>query len=82
MGKKQQKNIYNFPKRKRDGVKHTTQDYGNSALEPAWCISGGLNATRNNDQLRCRLRNSKEAPKGIAKQTARYAVKRCFAPPR
>ncbi|GFT96160.1 hypothetical protein TNCV_3455991 [Trichonephila clavipes] len=45
-------------------------------------FSGGLNTTRNNDQLRCRLRNSKEAPKGIAKQTVQYAVKRYFAPPR
>ncbi|GFU77625.1 hypothetical protein TNCV_1107361 [Trichonephila clavipes] len=39
-------------------------------------------ATRNNDQLRCLLRNSTEAPKSIAKLTARDAVKRCFAPRR
>ncbi|GFT41745.1 hypothetical protein TNCV_4708041 [Trichonephila clavipes] len=58
------------------------QGYGNSVLEPAWCIAGGLNATRNNAQLRCLLRNSTEAPKSIAKQTVRHAVERCFAPPR
>ncbi|GFX81122.1 hypothetical protein TNCV_1911141 [Trichonephila clavipes] len=45
-------------------------------------FSGGLYATRKNDQLRCRLRNSREAPRSIAKQTARHAVKRCLAPPR
>ncbi|GFX91024.1 hypothetical protein TNCV_2283161 [Trichonephila clavipes] len=58
------------------------QDYSNSVLEPARCFAGGLYATRNNDQLRCLLRNSKEAPKSIAKQTAWHAIKRCFAPPR
>ncbi|GFV31168.1 hypothetical protein TNCV_4314931 [Trichonephila clavipes] len=35
-----------------------------------------------NDQLRCLLRNSLEAPKSITKQMPRHAVKRCFAPPR
>ncbi|GFV45472.1 hypothetical protein TNCV_299721 [Trichonephila clavipes] len=45
-------------------------------------FSGGLYATRNNDQLRCLLRISTEVPKSIAKQTTRHAVKRCFAPPR
>ncbi|GFW10548.1 hypothetical protein TNCV_893431 [Trichonephila clavipes] len=58
------------------------KDYGNSAMGPARCFSGGLYATKNNDQLRCILRNSTEAPKSIAKQTARHAVKSCFAPPR
>ncbi|GFU54145.1 uncharacterized protein TNCV_3618061 [Trichonephila clavipes] len=47
-----------------------------------WCFAGGRYATRNNHQLRCLLRNSTEAPKSIAKQTVRHAVKRCFAPPR
>ncbi|GFV72423.1 histone-lysine N-methyltransferase SETMAR [Trichonephila clavipes] len=58
------------------------QDYGNSFLGLAWCCAGGLYATRNNDKLRCILRKSTEALKSIAKQTVRYAVKRCFAPPR
>ncbi|GFW91481.1 hypothetical protein TNCV_3376451 [Trichonephila clavipes] len=48
------------------------QDYGNSVLGPARCFAGGLYATRNNDPLRCLLRNSTEAPKSIAKQTARH----------
>ncbi|GFW58538.1 HTH_48 domain-containing protein [Trichonephila clavipes] len=42
----------------------------------AECFTSGLNTTRNNDQLRYLLSNSKEAPKSIAKQTARFAVKR------
>ncbi|GFT05592.1 hypothetical protein TNCV_1044621 [Trichonephila clavipes] len=58
------------------------QDYGNSVQEPARGFANGLHAIRNNDQLRCLLCNSMEAPKRIAKQMARYAVKRCFAPPR
>ncbi|PRD26184.1 UNVERIFIED_CONTAM: hypothetical protein NCL1_38830 [Trichonephila clavipes] len=34
MGKKQQKNIiYNFPKRKRDGVKHTRSKMANERLK-------------------------------------------------
>ncbi|GFW49632.1 hypothetical protein TNCV_2844131 [Trichonephila clavipes] len=37
-------------------------------------FTGGLNATRNNDQLSCLLHNSTEAPKSIAKQTAWHAV--------
>ncbi|GFW39950.1 uncharacterized protein TNCV_5116331 [Trichonephila clavipes] len=57
-------------------------DYGNIVLEPAWCFVGGLYATRKSDQLRCLLCRSTEAPKRIAKQTARHAVKKCFAPPR
>ncbi|GFX03430.1 hypothetical protein TNCV_4634421 [Trichonephila clavipes] len=43
-------------------------------------FAGGFYATRNNDQLRYLLSNSTEAPKSIAKQTVRHAVKRCFAP--
>ncbi|GFU06211.1 hypothetical protein TNCV_4765171 [Trichonephila clavipes] len=58
------------------------QDYGNNVLGPAWCFAGGLYATRNNNQLKCLLHNSTKAPKSIAKQTARHAVKRCFAPSR
>ncbi|GFV99940.1 hypothetical protein TNCV_3567311 [Trichonephila clavipes] len=58
-----------------------TQDNGNSVLGPTRCFAGGVNATRNNDQSRCLLRNCPEAPKSIAKQTTRHAVKRCFAPP-
>ncbi|GFX17745.1 hypothetical protein TNCV_475451 [Trichonephila clavipes] len=56
------------------------QDYGNSGK--AWCFFGGLYATRNNDQLRCLLYNSTEAPKSIVKQLVRPSVKRCFDPPR
>ncbi|GFX72952.1 hypothetical protein TNCV_2813921 [Trichonephila clavipes] len=56
------------------------QDYGNSVLGPARCFAGGLNTTGNNVQLRLLLRNSTKSPKSIAKQTARHAVKRCFAP--
>ncbi|GFT61508.1 dimethylglycine dehydrogenase, mitochondrial [Trichonephila clavipes] len=48
----------------------SAQDYGNSVLELARCFAGGLNAAKNNDQLRCLLRNSTEALKSIAKQTA------------
>ncbi|GFW43227.1 hypothetical protein TNCV_1349901 [Trichonephila clavipes] len=58
------------------------QGFDNSVLGPARCFAGGLYATRNNDQLRCLLRDSTEAPKSIEKQTARHAVRRCFAPPR
>ncbi|GFW55434.1 hypothetical protein TNCV_118181 [Trichonephila clavipes] len=58
------------------------QDYGNCILGPSRCFAGGLHATRNNDQLRCLLRNSTEAPNSIAKQMAWHAVKRYFAPPR
>ncbi|GFS59176.1 hypothetical protein TNCV_70461 [Trichonephila clavipes] len=47
----------------------------------ARCFAGEINATRNNDQLRCLLHNSTEAPKSIAKQTVWHAVKRCFASP-
>ncbi|GFT90006.1 hypothetical protein TNCV_4592981 [Trichonephila clavipes] len=57
-------------------------DYGNSALGLARCFAGGLYGTRNNNQLRCLLRNYMEAPKSIAKETAWHAAKRCFAPPR
>ncbi|GFU88658.1 hypothetical protein TNCV_4443351 [Trichonephila clavipes] len=42
-----------------------TQDYANSVLGPV--RAGGFYATRNNDQLRCLLRNSTEVPKSIAK---------------
>ncbi|GFR27783.1 hypothetical protein TNCT_233771 [Trichonephila clavata] len=49
-----------------NGVK--AQDYGNSVLGPARCVAGGFYATKNNDQLRCLLRNSTKAPKSIAKQ--------------
>ncbi|GFV46597.1 hypothetical protein TNCV_4071 [Trichonephila clavipes] len=70
----------------RQGQRQTNavkaQDYKNSVPGPARCFAGGLYATRNNDQLRYLLRHSTEASKGIAKQTARHAVKRCFAPPR
>ncbi|GFV26807.1 zinc finger MYM-type protein 1 [Trichonephila clavipes] len=52
------------------------QDYGNSVLVQARCFAGGPYATRNNYQFRCLLRNSTEAPKIVAKQTARHAVKR------
>ncbi|GFU56096.1 hypothetical protein TNCV_3405571 [Trichonephila clavipes] len=38
-----------------------TQDYGYSALELARYSGGELYATRNNDQLRCLLRNSTES---------------------
>ncbi|GFV28970.1 hypothetical protein TNCV_619121 [Trichonephila clavipes] len=69
-----------LPSNPKNAVK--AQDCGNSVLRPAWCFTGGLYATMSNDQLRCLLRNSTEAPKSIAKQTARHAVKRCFAPPR
>ncbi|GFW83696.1 hypothetical protein TNCV_668091 [Trichonephila clavipes] len=58
------------------------QDYGNSVLGLARRFAVRLYATRNNDQLRSLLRKSTVAPKSIAKQTARHAVKRCFAPPR
>ncbi|GFS79822.1 hypothetical protein TNCV_750131 [Trichonephila clavipes] len=58
------------------------QDYGNCVLGPARCFSGELYAIRNNDQIRCLLRNSTDARRSIAKQTMRYAVRRCFAPPR
>ncbi|GFT48788.1 hypothetical protein TNCV_595421 [Trichonephila clavipes] len=34
------------------------QDYGTSILGSARCFAGRLYATRNNDQLRCLLRNS------------------------
>ncbi|GFS69768.1 hypothetical protein TNCV_3006571 [Trichonephila clavipes] len=44
--------------------------------------SGGLCSTKNNDKLRCRLCNSTENLESIAKQTARHAIKRCFAPQR
>ncbi|GFV31827.1 histone-lysine N-methyltransferase SETMAR [Trichonephila clavipes] len=54
------------------------QNYGNSVLGPARCFAGELNTARNNDQLRCRLRNSTEAPMSIAKQTVWHAIKRCF----
>ncbi|GFR30198.1 hypothetical protein TNCT_460831 [Trichonephila clavata] len=52
------------------------QDYGNSVLGTVRCFAGGLHATRerNNDELRCLLRNSTEAPKSIAKQTAWHAI--------
>ncbi|GFY15592.1 hypothetical protein TNCV_1282401 [Trichonephila clavipes] len=58
------------------------QDYGNSALGPAWCFAGRLYATKNHDQLRCLLRKSAEAPKSIAKQTAQQKGQKGFAPPR
>ncbi|GFQ95812.1 hypothetical protein TNCT_540671 [Trichonephila clavata] len=58
------------------------QDYGNSVLGLALCFAGELYSTRNNDQLGCLLHNYTEALKSVAKQTARHAVKRCFAPPR
>ncbi|GFX72847.1 mariner Mos1 transposase [Trichonephila clavipes] len=46
-------NTHPLPSRskpKKNAVK--AQGYGNSVLRPAWCFDGGLNATRNNDQLR------------------------------
>ncbi|GFT41892.1 histone-lysine N-methyltransferase SETMAR [Trichonephila clavipes] len=58
-------------------IKVKAQDCGNSVLGPALCFA---DATRNNGQLRCLLRHSTEALKGIAKQTVWHAVKRCFAP--
>ncbi|GFW62971.1 uncharacterized protein TNCV_4453191 [Trichonephila clavipes] len=58
-----------------------SQDYDNNGLGPMRCFAGGLYATRNNDK-KCLLLNSMEAPKCIAKQMVQYAVKRCFAPPR
>ncbi|GFU45954.1 hypothetical protein TNCV_5102521 [Trichonephila clavipes] len=59
------------------------QEYGNSVLGLARCFVGGLiKAKRNNDQLRCLLRKSRETLKSLAKQTARHAVERCLAPPR
>ncbi|GFU48308.1 hypothetical protein TNCV_2053921 [Trichonephila clavipes] len=63
-------------------VKIKAQNYGNCVLGPALCFAGGLHDTRNNDRLGCLLHNSKKAPVSIGKQTARHAVKRCFAPPR
>ncbi|GFQ89321.1 hypothetical protein TNCT_363921 [Trichonephila clavata] len=57
------------------------QDYSKGVLGPEWCFAGGLFAKSNNDQLRCLLRNSTEAPKSIAKQTVRHAVKVCYDPP-
>ncbi|GFY19678.1 hypothetical protein TNCV_4648501 [Trichonephila clavipes] len=53
------------------------QDYGISVLGSARRFAGELHASRNNDQLS----NCTEAPKSIAKQTVRHAVKICFAPP-
>ncbi|GFT37380.1 histone-lysine N-methyltransferase SETMAR [Trichonephila clavipes] len=53
-------------------AKRRAQYYGNSVWRPTRCFVGGLYATRNNDQLRCLLRNSMEAPKSIAKQTAQH----------
>ncbi|GFU69403.1 hypothetical protein TNCV_3887211 [Trichonephila clavipes] len=50
------------------------QDYGNNVLGPTWCFSGGLYATRSNDQLKCLQRNSKAAPNSIAEQTKLHAV--------
>ncbi|GFS85469.1 hypothetical protein TNCV_2793481 [Trichonephila clavipes] len=66
------------------GQSQTNADnnYGNSFLGPVRCFADLNYATRNNDQLRRLLRTSTEAPKSIAKQTARHAVKRCFASPR
>ncbi|GFQ91137.1 hypothetical protein TNCT_529361 [Trichonephila clavata] len=71
-----------LPSRSKPKNTVKAHDYGNSVLGPAWCFAGGFYATRNNDQPRCLLRSSAEAPKIIAKQTVLHAVKRCFAPPR
>ncbi|GFT86118.1 histone-lysine N-methyltransferase SETMAR [Trichonephila clavipes] len=51
-----------------------TQDYGKGVLGPVLCFAGGLNATRNNDQLMCLLPNPTEAPKSIAKQTVKCVM--------
>ncbi|GFX65247.1 hypothetical protein TNCV_4821381 [Trichonephila clavipes] len=61
-------NTHPLPSRQSQTNAVKAQDYGSSVLGRAWCFSGELYATRNNDQLRCLLHNSTEVPKNVTKE--------------
>ncbi|GFW27277.1 hypothetical protein TNCV_2831771 [Trichonephila clavipes] len=54
------------------------QDYGNSALGPMWRFAGEPFATKNNDQLRCLLRNSTEALRKYCKTNGAACCQKVF----